>query len=64
MQEIKIPVVSGVDVLTYERYNVIDKLVKQISSPIRWNDVIKKLLKYKDMRFEEVSKGNSAFKKS
>ncbi len=54
----KIPVLSNVDAQTYENTSQIrEKLLAQLTSPVRWEDCVKKLLAKGTEKFYEIGPG-------
>ncbi|WP_394833070.1 ACP S-malonyltransferase [Pendulispora rubella] len=53
----KFPVISNVDAQPHEPEAIVEKLVAQIVSPVRWTDTIRRLMSLDNPRFEEVGPG-------
>lgn len=54
---LSIPVISNVDARPYENEKLRETLAKQISSPVRWVESVRYLLKQGEMQFEEIGPG-------
>ncbi|MNX17537.1 Polyketide biosynthesis protein PksE [compost metagenome] len=54
---LSIPVISNIDARPYENEKLRETLAKQISSPVRWVESVRYLLKQGEMQFEEIGPG-------
>nr|WP_128800446.1 ACP S-malonyltransferase [Corallococcus coralloides] len=54
----RFPVFSNVHALPYEPERLHETLAAQISRPVRWAEIMRRLLSLEDVRFEEVGPGN------
>lgn len=53
-----IPILSNVDARPYEKGNVKKNMVDQITSPVRWTDIVLQLIAKGEMNFEEIGPGS------
>lgn len=53
----RIPVISNVNAQPYQRDNIKEGLIRQITHPVRWTETIQFLLKQPDSEFEEIGPG-------
>ena len=51
-------VISNVDAQSYVKYNIASKLASQITSPVRWTEIIRYLLDQNETEFIEIGPGN------